>query len=195
MSDPTPRPLLPLFLDVTGRAVLVAGAGTIASRKALDLVAAGARVHVVAPLVSAELREAAGAGASLTIDERAFEERDLDGMWLVFAATDDAAVQRRIAGECERAHVFCIAIDDPPNATAYGGAVIRRGPITIAISTSGEAPALARLMREVLEHALPDETYVEAARALREKWKAEKTPMASRFAELVAAFTRAPPGT
>ena len=110
-------------------------------------------------------------------------------------ATDDAVVQRRIADECERAHVFCVAIDDPPNATAYGGAVIRRGPVTIAISTSGEAPALARLMREVLEQALPDESYVEAARALRERWKAEKTPMGSRFAELVAAFTRgSPPG-
>ena len=192
MTDP--RVLLPLFLDVTGRDVLVAGAGTIASRKALDLVAAGANVHVVAPLVSAELRSAVAGGASLSVEERGFAEDDLAGKWLVFAATDDAAVQKQIADACERAHVFCIAIDDPPNATAYGGAVIRRGPITIAISTSGEAPALARLMREVLEQAIPDQGYVEAAQALREKWKAEQRPMASRFAELLAAFTRAPPG-
>lgn len=182
----TPRTLLPLFLDVTGRAVLVAGAGTIASRKALDLVEAGARVRVVAPRISAEL--AAARSEALTIEERSFEERDLDAMWLVFAATDDPVVQKRIADECERAQVFCVAIDDPPNATAYGGAILRRGPITVAISTSGEAPALARLMREVFEQALPDASYVEAARALREKWKADKVPMASRFAELVAAF-------
>jgi len=182
----TPRTLLPLFLDVTGRAVLVAGAGTIASRKALDLVEAGARVRVVAPRISAEL--AAARSEVLTIEERSFEERDLDAMWLVFAATDDPVVQKRIADECERAQVFCVAIDDPPNATAYGGAILRRGPITVAISTSGEAPALARLMREVFEQALPDASYVEAARALREKWKADKVPMASRFAELLAAF-------
>jgi siroheme synthase-like protein len=81
-----------------------------------------------------------------------------------------------------------VAVDDPPNATAYGGAVVRRGPVTIAISTSGEAPALARMMREVLEQALPDEGFIEAARALREKWRAEKTPMTSRFGELVQAF-------
>jgi siroheme synthase-like protein len=187
MSDPSlPRVLLPLFLDVTGRAVLVVGAGTIASRKALDLVAAGANVHVVAPAISAELTEAAG--DALTLERRPFEERDLDGTWLVFAATDDAAVQRRVADECERARVFCVAVDDPPNASAYGGAVVRRGPVTIAISTSGEAPAVARLLREILEQVLPDEGYLEAARALRERWRSEKTPMGSRFAELVAAF-------
>ncbi|HSO32258.1 MAG TPA: bifunctional precorrin-2 dehydrogenase/sirohydrochlorin ferrochelatase [Labilithrix sp.] len=187
MSDPSlPRVLLPLFLDVTGRAVLVVGAGTIASRKALDLVAAGANVHVVAPAISAELTEAAS--DALTLEQRPFEERDLDGAWLVFAATDDAAVQRRVAGACERARVFCVAVDDPPNASAYGGAVVRRGPVTIAISTSGEAPAVARLLREILEQLLPDEGYLEAARALRERWRSEKTPMGSRFAELVAAF-------
>jgi siroheme synthase-like protein len=184
MSEP--RVLLPLFLDVTGRTVLVVGAGTIAARKALDLVAARAKVHVVAPQIAPELT--AAAGHSLTLEQRAFEERDLDGVWLVIAATDDAAVQRRVAEECQRARVFCVAVDDLPNASAYGGAIVRRGPVTIAISTSGETPALARLLREVLEQALPDEGYVEAARALREKWKAEKTPMASRFGELVAAF-------
>lgn len=185
-----PRVLLPLFLDVTGRNVLVVGGGTIAARKALELALARAKVHVVAPHIAPELR--AAASDSLTLEERTFEERDLDGVWLVFAATDDAAVQRRIKGECERARVFCVAVDDPPNASAYGGAIVRRGPVTIAISTSGEAPALARLLREILEQVLPDEGYVEAARALREKWKAEKTPMASRFGELVVAFKARP---
>ena len=84
--------------------------------------------------------------------------------------------------------MFCVAVDDPPNASAYGGAILRRGPVTVAISTSGEAPALARLLREVLEQALPEESFVDAARALREKWRNEKTPMASRFGELVKAF-------
>ncbi len=187
MSETTaPRVLLPLFLDVTGRRVLVVGGGTIAARKALDLVAARADVRVVALELAAEL--VAAQHETLTLVQRAFEERDLEGAWLVFAATDDPDVQRRIANACAQVRVFCVAVDDPPNASAYGGAIVRRGPVTIAISTSGEAPALARLLREVLEQALPDEGYVEAARALREQWKAEKTPMSSRFAELVAAF-------
>lgn len=185
----SPRGLLPLFLDVRDRSVLVVGAGTVATRKALDLVETGARVLVVAKEISAELETAAAAeGSTLTLETRGFEASDLHGMWLVFAATDDPVVQRLIADECSARQIFCVAIDDPPNASAYGGAVLRRGPVMIAISTSGEAPALARLLREVLEQALPEESFVDAARTLRERWKADRTPMKSRFAELVAAF-------
>ena len=181
------RVLLPLFLDLSGKDVLVVGAGVVATRKVADLVAVGAKVRVVAPRVTDELMTASAAG-SITVDQRGFEERDVDGAWLVLASTDDAGVQKRVAVACEKARVFCVAVDDPPNASAYGGGIVRRGPVTIAISTSGEAPALARLLREVLEQALPDEGYVDAARALREKWKAEKTPITSRFGELVQAF-------
>jgi siroheme synthase-like protein len=180
-ADAKTRVLLPLFLDVGGKDVLVVGGGSVATRKAADLVAAGANVRVVA----LEIAESIDA---LTVTQRAFEEHDVEGAWLVFAATDDPEVQRRVSAACAKARVFCVAVDDPPNASAYGGAIVRRGPVTVAISTSGEAPALARLLREVIEQALPDDTYVEAARALRAKWKADKTPMASRFGELVAAF-------
>ena len=96
MSEP--RVLLPMVLDVTGRTVLVVGAGPIGSRKALDLVAARAKVHVVAPRIEPELM--AAQCDSLTIEQRVYEDRDLDGVWLVFVATDDAAVQRRVAEEC-----------------------------------------------------------------------------------------------
>lgn len=182
-KDPSERRvLLPLFLDLQGKDVLVVGGGVVAARKAAELVAAGAKVRVVALDVAEELE-------AIAVERRAFEERDIEGAWLVMAATDDAAVQKRVADACAKARVFCVAVDDPPNASAYGGGVVRRGPVTIAISTSGEAPALARLLREVLEQMLPDEGYVEAAQALRAKWKAEKTPMASRFGELVQAFT------
>jgi len=181
------RVLLPLFLDLAGKDVLVVGAGVVATRKVEDLVAVGANVRVVAPRVTDEIT-ASGAAGTVTVAQRGFEERDVDGAWLVLASTDDAAVQKRVAIACAKAHVFCVAVDDPPNASAYGGGIVRRGPVTIAISTSGEAPALARLLREVLEQVLPDESYVDAARALREKWKADKTPMASRFGELVQAF-------
>ena len=177
-----PRVLLPLFLDVAGKRVLVVGGGVVAARKAAELVAARANVSMVALEVAAEIVDA------VSVELRAFEERDVEGAWLVIAATDDPAVQRSVAEACEKARVFCVAVDDPPNASAYGGAIVRRGPVTIAISTSGEAPAVARLLRELIEQVLPDEGFVEAARALREKWRADKTPMSSRFGELVLAF-------
>lgn len=182
MSEP--RVLFPLFLDVTAKRVLVVGGGAVAARKVADLIAARAAVRVIAPEIVTEITDTKAVAVQL----REFEERDVDGAWLVFAATDDAAVQQRVASACEAARVFCVAVDDPPNASAYGGAILRRGPVTVAISTSGEAPALARLLREVLEQALPEEGFVDAARALREKWRTEKTPMASRFGELVRAF-------
>ena len=185
MSEP--RVLLPVFLDLKDKVVLVVGAGVVAARKIEELAPLGARLRVVAPRVEAAIEARANAG-ELTLERRGFEERDLEGAWFVLASTDDAVTQKRVADACEQARVFCIAVDDPPNASAYGGGVVRRGPVTIAISTSGEAPALARLLREVLEQVLPDEGFVDAARALREKWKADKTPMGSRFGELVQAF-------
>ena len=179
--------LFPLFLRLAGRPVLVVGAGAVAERKIEDLARAGAVVHVVAPAGTAAVEALAEAGA-ITWSRRSFEATDADGAWLVVAATDDPETQRAACSAADAARVFSIAVDDPPNGTAYSASVIRRGPFTIAISSSGEAPALSRLLREVLEQALPDAEWIEAARALRERWRSEGMPMTSRFADLVRAF-------
>src|SRR5205085_3838358 len=102
-----------------------------------------------------------------------------DGMWLVIAATDDPITQQRACEAADTAHVFAVAVDDPPNGSAYSASVIRRGAFTVAISSTGEAPALSRLLREVLEQSLPEEDWLEQAKALRERWKREGTPMKS----------------
>jgi siroheme synthase-like protein len=180
--------LHPLFLRLEGRRVVVLGAGAVAEKKIAELVAARAELLVVAPAATGAVSTLAASGA-MTWDRRAFEDRDLDGAWLVIAATGDGVVQRRIAAGCAERRVFCVAIDDIDNASAYSGAVVRRDPFTIAISSSGESPALTRLLREILEQVLPDAGWVDAARALREKWRAEGTPMGSRFGELVRAFS------
>jgi uroporphyrin-III C-methyltransferase/precorrin-2 dehydrogenase/sirohydrochlorin ferrochelatase len=171
--------LYPLFLKLEGRLVLVVGAGTVAERKVTDLLSAGARVRVVAPEGSIE---------GVEMLQRPFEEKDLDGVWLAIAATDQPAVQREVARACEARRVFLVAVDDIANASAYGGSIVRRDPYTIAFSSNGETPALTRLLREILEQLLPEKDWVDAAKALREKWKSEKTPMGSRFAELVKTF-------
>lgn len=176
MSD---ERVFPLFLRLAGRRVLVVGAGSVAARKVAALVEAGAVVHVVAP------QSSLARSARIQWDARPFAVEDVQGAWLVVAATSDPSVQRAVYEACEAARIFCVAVDDVPNASAFNGSVIRRDPFTIAISSSGAAPALTRLVREIIEHVLPEEEWVERARALRARWKAEKTPMGSRFAELV----------
>ncbi len=180
-------PLLPLFLRLDGKRVVVLGAGAVAEKKIAELVVARAKTVVVAPAATEAVAGLALRGA-IAWERRAFEDRDLDGAWLVFAATGDADVQRRIATGCADRRVFCVAIDDIDNASAYSAAVVRREPFTIAISSSGESPALTRLLREILEQLLPDGEWIDAARTLRAQWKAEGTPMGSRFGELVRAF-------
>ncbi len=168
--------LYPLFLRLRGRRVLVVGAGSVGARKVRELLAAGADVRVVA---------LAGELEGVSVEHRAFVESDLDGVWLVIAATNDGAANRAIAEAAEKRRIFVNAVDDPPNASAFFGAVVRRPPFLIAISSSGELPALSRLLREVLESALPSDAWIAHARALRKKWKEEGTPMGERFGELV----------
>jgi siroheme synthase-like protein len=187
MSAPGEPSLHPLFLKLGARAVLVIGAGAVGERKILSLLAAGARVRVVAPEASPEVRGLARRGRIEWL-AREFEAKDLDDVWLAFAATPVADVQRRAAAAAEARRVFLVAVDDPANASAYSGATIERGPFTIAISSGGATPALTRLVRELLEQFLPAEGWVEAATALRARWAADATPMADRFGELVRAF-------
>jgi len=176
----------PLFLRLEGRAVLVVGGGEIALRKVAELALSRARVTIVSPECDGDLPE------GVTWIRRAFEPVDVAGKWLVVAATDDPNVQRAIASAANDQRVFVLAVDDLTNANAISPAVVRRGPVTIAISSNGEAPALTRLLREIVEHVLPDETYVEAARSLRARWKRDGVPMKSRFPELLRELAAKP---
>jgi len=182
--------LYPLFLKLAGRDVLVVGGGSIGTSKARALLEAGARVTVVAPDVHAELRELAATGA-LALHARGFVAADLDGAWLVVAAaTPDVNLAVAAAGEARR--IFVLAVDDPASASAYGAGVVRRGGVTVAVSTDGRAPALAGLMREALEAVLPDElaSWTAEAERVRRLWKAQGVPMAERRPLLLDALNR-----
>ncbi len=176
--------VFPLFLKLEGRPVLVVGAGPVGERKIASLLEAGARVRVVAPEATDEVRRWAGEGRVVWLP-RGLVESDVEGARLVFAATSDPQAQRLALAACEARGIFVVAVDDPPNATAYGGAVVHRPPFVVAISSSGVAPGLTRLVREVIEAVLPSDDVVEAARRLRERWKSEGRPMGERFVELV----------
>lgn len=125
------------------------GAGRIAARKVESLLAAGAAVTVVAPHVGDEIRAWADEGR-VALHERAFAPADLDGAWLAFAATDDAAVSAAVYDEGERRRMFVNSADDPANCSLTLMSVVRRGDLQIAIGTGGRSPALAAHLKERL---------------------------------------------
>ena len=161
--------LLPLFLKLAGRRVVLVGAGPVTAAKLDALVRAGADVKVV--------------------EAEAFEPADLDGAWLVVSAAS-ADINRRVAAAAEARRIFVNAVDDPTHASAYLGGVVRRSGVTIAISTGGEAPALAGVLREGLDALLPEDLdrWSARARELRAAWKADGVPMAERRPQLVEAL-------
>ena len=143
----------PIVVRLDGRRVLVVGGGQIALRKASGLVQAGAAVTVVAP----EVVEAFDVLDGVEVIRRRYQSGDLEGMWLVVAATDEPGVQQQIFDEGERAGVFVNAVDDPDRCSFILPAVVRRGPVIVAVSTQGRSPALAAQLRDRLADALPDD--------------------------------------
>jgi len=178
--------LVPVFLKLAGRRVLVVGGGPMAASKLQPLVEAGAAVTVVAPEVVPAIEQAGVAWV-----RRDFEAGDLDGVWFVVAAATPE-VNREVARAAEARRIFVNAVDDPRNATAYAGGTLRRAGVTVAVSTGGEAPALAGLLREALEALLPDDlgAWMATARAERRQWMADGVPMASRRPRLLDALNR-----
>src|SRR5438552_8783455 len=156
-SAPERRDLLPVFLKVAGRRVLVVGGGPVAAAKLAGLRGTGAGIVMAAPAIGAPARaEIERCGGAVTVVERPFGERDLDGAWLVVSAAPPE-VNRQVAAAAEARRLFVIAVDDPQAASAYGAGTLRRGGVTVAISTDGQAPALAGLLREGLEAMIPPE--------------------------------------
>ena len=147
-------PLFPLFLKLAGRPCLVVGAGRIGEPKIRSLVDCGARVRVVALAATAAIAEAASQGV-LTWTRKSFEPRDLDGIFLVVAATSSAEVNHGIFLEAERRGILCNVVDDPPHCDFFYPALVRRGHFQIAISTGGLSPALAQRVRKQLEAEFP----------------------------------------
>jgi len=168
--------LFPTFLKLQGRRVLVVGGGPVAAGKLRGLLEAGADVSVVAPAILLEI-----AAMPVHAAMRRFQPSDLDGVSFVVAAAPPD-VNREVAAAAHARGIFVNAVDDVESASAYAGAVVRRAGVTIAISTEGDAPALAGLVREALEALLPDDLdqWMDSARAARREWLKRKVPMAER---------------
>ena len=180
------RDLLPIFIDVRGRRVVLVGGGSVAAAKLLQLCAAGADVHVVAPDVHDDILR-----SGCRVERRGFVPADLDQAWLVVAAAS-RDVNREVARAAEERRLFVNAVDDPANASAYLSGVVRRDGVTLAISTSGDAPAIAGLLREALDAVLPNDLrdWMTVAREERETWKRDGVPMEQRRPLLLRALNR-----
>ena len=136
-------PLYPVNLVVEGRPCLVVGGGPVAARKAEGLVACGARVHVVAENVGPEVRALAG----VTWEERPYEGGEVAGYRLAVAATDSDAVNDAVFRDGEEIGMWVNSADDPAHCSYTLPAVVRRGALTVTVSTGGRSPALAAWLK------------------------------------------------
>ena len=144
----------PVVLDLTGRPCLVVGGGAIALRKVSALVEAGARVTVVSPSLTPALLRLA-TEAPLRWRPREYAAGDAAGFVLVMVATDDRAVNAAVAAECRERGIWVNCADYPARCDFILPSVLRRGAVTVAVSTGGQSPTLARLLREDLDALLP----------------------------------------
>jgi precorrin-2 dehydrogenase/sirohydrochlorin ferrochelatase len=150
MKRQPPAKVFPLFLKLENRPCLVVGAGTIAESKIAGLLEADASLRVVAPEATRQVQAWAQAG-KLDWHQRPFQPVDLQGMFLVVAATSSTPVHEQIFAEARSLGVLCNVVDVPHLCDFYYPAVVRRGSLQIAISTAGESPALAQRLRKELE--------------------------------------------
>jgi precorrin-2 dehydrogenase / sirohydrochlorin ferrochelatase len=142
--------LFPMFLKLQGRRCLVVGAGRVGESKIESLLGTGAELLVVSPRVTGRVAEWAAAGKLRWLPRR-FRPKDLEQIFLVVAATSNLGVNELVFREASRRGVLCNAVDDPGRCDFFYPAVVRRGPLQIAISTCGQSPALAQRLRHDLE--------------------------------------------
>ena len=170
----------PLFVRLAGEAVVVVGGGAVAERKVAPLVEGGARVTVISPAVTPAIREWAARGL-VRIVKRPYAPGDLRGVRLAYAATDDEQVNRAVRDEADTEKIWLNVADRPELCDFFVPAVVRQGDLSVAVSTGGASPALARRIREVLAERFGPEyaAALEQLRAIRDRCREEGRDLAS----------------
>ena len=165
----------PVNLDIKNRACLVVGGGSVGTRKVKALAECGATVTVVSPEISAKLDQMAAEGL-IALEKRAYRTADLEDKFLVIGATDDEALNRRIHADAERLNTLCNIADRPEICNFILPAIVNRGDLVIAVSTSGKSPAYAKKLRKELENQFGGEyeLFLHLMGAIRERLLSEE---------------------
>ena len=140
----------PVYLNLRGRLCIIVGGGTVAEGKIGRLLDSGAKVCVISPDATPGIRQLV-ADMAVSWEQRRYQPGDLEGAFIAIAATNVREVNRRIFEEANERGVMLNAVDDPPNCSFIAPSIVQRGPVTLAISTGGVSPALARKLRESLQ--------------------------------------------
>lgn len=138
----------PAFVDIEGKKCVIAGGGKVAERKARDLLKAGADVRVISPELSTSLTKLSLTG-KVRHSARRFRASDLKGAFMAIAATDDMEINQKVAAHSRS--MLVNVVDEPGLCSFIVPSALRRGPLTVAVSTSGASPAMARAIRQELE--------------------------------------------
>lgn len=159
----------PAFLKLEGKKCVVIGGGKVAERKIRSLLEANAIVFLISPDATPFLAKLAEE-EKITWIKDTFKPDYLEGAWLVFACTNQREVQREVFQACEERKIFCNVVDQPDVSSFIVPSVVKRGALTLAISTSGASPAVSRRLRERLERLFGEEyaSYLELMRRIRE---------------------------
>lgn len=139
----------PIFLDIKGRDCLVIGGGAVGARKAAVLEKCGATVKVISDRFSAHFQELET--SAVRLEKKAYERKDVTGMFLVFAATNNADLNRQIKTDASALNILCNVADAPDESDFILPSIVDRGDLTVAVSTSGSSPAMAKKIRQDLE--------------------------------------------
>ena len=160
----------PVHLDINNRNCLVVGGGGVGTRKVKTLLDCGARVTLVSPKVSPQLRDLAASG-DIILKERSYQSDDLSNMFLVIGATDDEKLNKQISSDAVRLNTLCNIADRPEVCNFILPSIVHRDDLVITISTSGKSPALAKKLRKALENQFGKEygTLLRLMGAIRKK--------------------------
>lgn len=155
-SKSSDRSYYPIFLNLKKRLCLIIGGGQVAERKAVILIKCGANVRVIAPSITKRLIALEEKG-KLEIIKRDYKKGDLEGAFIVFAATDKKEVNRQIKKDAEEMGIIANIVDDPDFCDFIVPSMVKKGPVTIAISTSGTLPMFARVFKEKIKQVLTED--------------------------------------